>query len=75
MVTPPPLTPARNPTGACIEGEELEKLVRIGDGRTTVILDEFYSFYKYWDDPERVGDGLSGAAYVDDVNKVGMSIA
>jgi len=44
--------------------------VRIGDGQTTVILDEFYSFYKYWEDKSREGESLSGAAYVNDVNKV-----
>ncbi|KAL1407925.1 hypothetical protein Q8F55_004720 [Vanrija albida] len=59
----------RNPTGQCIEGDDLKKLVRIGDGQTTIILDEFYSFYKYWEDESRIGESLSGARYIDDVNK------
>lgn len=62
------LIPARNPTGQVISGEELKGLVRLGDGDTTMILDEFYSWYIYGDE---VGKSVSGAAYVDDVNKVG----
>ncbi|RSH87549.1 uncharacterized protein EHS24_000058 [Apiotrichum porosum] len=58
----------RNPTGQCIEGDDLKELVKLGTKNTTIVLDEFYSWYQYWDDESRTGESLSGAAYVDDVN-------
>ncbi|KLT45542.1 PLP-dependent transferase [Cutaneotrichosporon oleaginosum] len=56
----------RNPTGQVIDGEELKELVRLGDGQTTIVLDEFYSWYQYNGEE---GKSVSGAQYVDDVNK------
>lgn len=66
------LTLARNPTGQVIAGDKLKQLVRLGDGDTTIILDEFYSWYQY---EGELGNSVSGAAYVDDVNKVGTTVA
>ncbi|BEI91800.1 uncharacterized protein CcaverHIS019_0406200 [Cutaneotrichosporon cavernicola] len=40
-------------------------LVRIGDGDTTIVLDEFYSWYQF----NGGRAGASRALYVDDVNK------
>lgn len=37
----------RNPTGQVIKGEELTKLCQLGKDGTTLILDEFYSWYQY----------------------------
>ncbi|KAK8858536.1 hypothetical protein IAR55_002763 [Kwoniella newhampshirensis] len=59
----------RNPTGQCISGKELSDLVHVSRDRTTVILDEFYSWYQYPDDPRDLGTSLSGAQYVEDVNE------
>lgn len=63
----------RNPTGQAIKGDELKELVELSRGKTTVILDEFYSWYLY---PEpgkenefEFGECLSAAKYIDDVNK------
>ncbi|KAG8884229.1 hypothetical protein FRB97_004734 [Tulasnella sp. 331] len=63
----------RNPTGQVIRGRDLEKLVEISEGKTTVILDEFYSWYLY---PEpgkeaeyELGQSISAASYVKDVNE------
>lgn len=50
-----------------IEGEDLKALVQLGNGETTIILDEFYSWYMY---DEKPGRSVSGAEYVTDVNKV-----
>ncbi|KAF9512776.1 hypothetical protein BS47DRAFT_1372727 [Hydnum rufescens UP504] len=52
----------RNPTGQAVMGEDLDKLVHLCKPHTTVILDEFYSWYEY-------GKSLSAAAYIDDVNE------
>nr|XP_018262300.1 uncharacterized protein I303_05316 [Kwoniella dejecticola CBS 10117]OBR84458.1 hypothetical protein I303_05316 [Kwoniella dejecticola CBS 10117] len=60
----------RNPTGQCISGDELRDLVQLAREKTTVILDEFYSWYQYPDNPEDLGTSLSGARYVEDVNEV-----
>jgi len=38
---------ARNPTGQCIEGDDLRELVEISKNKTTIILDEFYSWYAW----------------------------
>ncbi|WVR06296.1 hypothetical protein IAU60_003326 [Kwoniella sp. DSM 27419] len=59
----------RNPTGQCIAGEELKGLVDVAKQGTTVVLDEFYSWYQYPDDPKDLGTSLSGAQYVEDVNE------
>ncbi|KAK6908135.1 hypothetical protein I203_102136 [Kwoniella mangroviensis CBS 8507] len=59
----------RNPTGQCISGDELRDLVHLAREKTTVILDEFYSWYQYPDDPKELGTSLSGARYVEDVNE------
>ncbi|WWC88608.1 uncharacterized protein L201_003521 [Kwoniella dendrophila CBS 6074] len=59
----------RNPTGQCISGDELRDLVHLAREKTTVILDEFYSWYQYPDDPKDLGTSLSGARYVEDVNE------
>jgi aspartate/methionine/tyrosine aminotransferase len=66
----------RNPTGQVIAGDDLKELVEVAKtGSTTLILDEFYSWYQY-----EMGEGacVSAASYVDDVNKdavVGLSVA
>ncbi|ORY28516.1 pyridoxal phosphate-dependent transferase [Naematelia encephala] len=59
----------RNPTGQCIEGEDLRDLVNLSRDKTTIVLDEFYSWYMYPDDEKDLGTSLSGARYVDDVNE------
>lgn len=60
---------ARNPTGQCIAGKDLEDLVHLARQKTTVILDEFYSWYMYPDDEKDLGKSLSGARYVEDVDE------
>ncbi|KAK4053939.1 hypothetical protein OIO90_003776 [Microbotryomycetes sp. JL221] len=56
----------RNPTGQVVKGRDLERLVEMARHGTTVILDEFYSWYLY--DVEE-GSCVSAAEFVDDVNK------
>jgi len=63
----------RNPTGQAIKGNDLKELVELSRGKTTLILDEFYSWYLY---PEpgkendyEFGECLSSAQYVEDVNE------
>lgn len=51
-----------------IQGQDLKDVVDLGKTGTTIILDEFYSWYMYWDDKEKIGKSISGAEYVDDVN-------
>ncbi|KAI9436515.1 aminotransferase [Russula earlei] len=59
----------RNPTGQVIKGEDLRSLVDISrESTTTVILDEFYSWYIYPDDEKDLGKPISSAEYVEDVN-------
>ena len=59
----------RNPTGQVIHGNRLQDLVALGrEQKTTLVLDEFYSWYIYHDKEEDVGKSVSSAAYVDDVN-------
>ncbi len=54
-----------NPTGVVIQGEPLEALVRSACERNvTFLLDEFYSHFNYVHDAP-----VSGAAYVEDVNR------
>jgi len=60
----------RNPTGQVIEGDELKRLVSFSrEKTTTVILDEFYSWYTYPEKEEDFGKCVSSAAYVNDVNE------
>jgi aspartate/methionine/tyrosine aminotransferase len=52
-----------------IEGQELEKLVKLSrDGTTTIIMDEFYSWYMYPENEEDFGRCVSSASYVEDVD-------
>jgi len=59
----------RNPTGQVIKGNDLKELVSIGQEGTTVILDEFYSWYIYPEHGQDYGHSISSAQYIDDVNK------
>jgi aspartate/methionine/tyrosine aminotransferase len=63
-----------NPTGAVIAGDELQRFISISRDRDcTLLLDEFYSHFIYskgQDGTWGPGSGpVSGAAYVDDVEK------
>ncbi|KAF7337977.1 hypothetical protein MVEN_02021300 [Mycena venus] len=59
----------RNPTGQVIKGNDLKELVALGRDGTTVILDEFYSWYIYPENEHDYGHSISSAAYVEDVNQ------
>ncbi|KAH8827351.1 pyridoxal phosphate-dependent transferase [Flagelloscypha sp. PMI_526] len=59
----------RNPTGQVIKGNDLKELVSIGREHTTVILDEFYSWYMYPENDKDWGQSVSSAAYIEDVNQ------
>ncbi|KAJ3569955.1 hypothetical protein NP233_g4718 [Leucocoprinus birnbaumii] len=59
----------RNPTGQVIRGRDLKELVSLGKEGTTVILDEFYSWYIYPDRNEDYGKSISAAKYVEDVDE------
>ncbi|KAJ7766808.1 pyridoxal phosphate-dependent transferase [Mycena metata] len=59
----------RNPTGQVIKGNDLKELVKLGREGTTVILDEFYSWYIYPDHEKDFGTSISSAEYVEDVNQ------
>ncbi|KAI0372983.1 aminotransferase [Pilatotrama ljubarskyi] len=60
----------RNPTGQVIEGEELKTLVDIArEASTTLILDEFYSWYMYPENNKEWGRSVSSAEYIDNVNQ------
>jgi aspartate/methionine/tyrosine aminotransferase len=58
----------RNPTGQVIRGDELKELVALGREGTTVILDEFYSWYIYPEHEKDFGRSISSAEYIEDVN-------
>jgi len=59
----------RNPTGQVIDGDDLKDLVEVGrEHSTTLVLDEFYSWYIYHDHDEDFGKPVSSAAYIEDVN-------
>lgn len=59
-----------NPTGNVIEGGELESFVRTSrESRVTLLLDEFYSHFIYTDEGEPATGPVSGAAFVEDVEK------
>ncbi|KAG0141830.1 hypothetical protein CROQUDRAFT_673907 [Cronartium quercuum f. sp. fusiforme G11] len=62
-----------NPTGQAFEGEKLEKLVQLSNfaknqkgQQRTIVFDEFYSWYNMLGP---LGESLSAAKYVEDVNK------
>ncbi|GJE91693.1 pyridoxal phosphate-dependent aminotransferase [Phanerochaete sordida] len=60
----------RNPTGQVVRGKELQELVDLGrETSTTLILDEFYSWYIYPNTDAEYGNTVSSAEYIDDVNK------
>ena len=60
----------RNPTGQVVQGSELNELVQMSrETSTTLILDEFYSWYIYPEKEEDFGKSVSSAAYIDDVNE------
>jgi len=59
----------RNPTGQVIKGNDLKELVSLGREGTTVILDEFYSWYIYSDSEKDLGKSISSAEYIEDVNQ------
>ncbi|KAG1903858.1 pyridoxal phosphate-dependent transferase [Suillus fuscotomentosus] len=58
----------RNPTGQVIAGKDLKELVSLSRENTTIILDEFYSWYIYPDNEKDIGKSISSAEYVEDVN-------
>ncbi|KAJ3793768.1 pyridoxal phosphate-dependent transferase [Lentinula aff. detonsa] len=59
----------RNPTGQVIKGNDLKELVALGREGTTIILDEFYSWYLYPDNDKDIGKSISSAEYIEDVNQ------
>ncbi|KAH0830726.1 pyridoxal phosphate-dependent transferase [Lanmaoa asiatica] len=58
----------RNPTGQVIAGKDLKEFVALSKEGTTLILDEFYSWYIYPEHERDFGKSISSAEYVDDVN-------
>lgn len=58
----------RNPTGQVVAGKDLKELVSLSRENTTIILDEFYSWYIYPDNEKDIGKSISSAEYVEDVN-------
>ncbi|KAL1744361.1 pyridoxal phosphate-dependent transferase [Schizophyllum fasciatum] len=63
------LSNPRNPTGQVIKGDKLKELVSLGREGSTVILDEFYSWYIYPEEGEEFGQSVSSAEYIEDVNE------
>jgi len=59
----------RNPTGQVVMGEDLKALINVCKPHTTLILDEFYSWYIYPEEGEEYGRSVSGAEFVEDVNE------
>uniref|UniRef100_A0A8H7Y581 Aminotransferase class I/classII large domain-containing protein n=1 Tax=Psilocybe cubensis TaxID=181762 RepID=A0A8H7Y581_PSICU len=59
----------RNPTGQVIKGNDLKELVSLSKEGTTIILDEFYSWYIYPESHSDYGKSISSAKYIDDVNE------
>ncbi|TFY79667.1 hypothetical protein EWM64_g4342, partial [Hericium alpestre] len=60
----------RNPTGQVIAGNDLKDLVALSrDNTTTLILDEFYSWYIYHEKEKDFGKAVSSAEYIHDVNQ------
>jgi aspartate/methionine/tyrosine aminotransferase len=58
----------RNPTGQVIKDKDLEEIVALTREGTTLILDEFYSWYIYPDNENDFGKSVSSSQYVEDVN-------
>ncbi|EKM52073.1 uncharacterized protein PHACADRAFT_177472 [Phanerochaete carnosa HHB-10118-sp] len=59
----------RNPTGQVVRGKELKELVDLSrDTSTTLILDEFYSWYIFPEHESEFGNTVSSAEYIEDVN-------
>ncbi|KIJ17022.1 aspartate transaminase [Paxillus involutus ATCC 200175] len=58
----------RNPTGQMIAGKDLKELVSLSREGTTLILDEFYSWYIYPEHERDYGKSVSSAEYVEDVD-------
>ncbi|KAL4247424.1 Aspartate/prephenate aminotransferase-like protein [Abortiporus biennis] len=59
----------RNPTGQVIQNSELKDLVTLSrETQTTLVLDEFYSWYIYPEDEAEFGKSISSASYIEDVN-------
>ncbi|KAF8636506.1 hypothetical protein AX17_003320 [Amanita inopinata Kibby_2008] len=58
----------RNPTGQVIRGHELRELASLSHDGTTIILDEFYSWYIYPEHESDYGKSVSAAKYIEDVN-------
>ncbi|KAI0345290.1 aminotransferase [Trametopsis cervina] len=60
----------RNPTGQVVQKDELRELVELSrESSTTLILDEFYSWYIYPEDESEFGLSISSAEFVDDVDE------
>lgn len=60
----------RNPTGQVIQNSELQDLITLShETSTTVILDEFYSWYIYPEDEADFGKSVSSASFIEDVNE------
>ncbi|KAJ3548746.1 hypothetical protein NMY22_g1144 [Coprinellus aureogranulatus] len=59
----------RNPTGQVIKGKQLKELVQLGREGTTIILDEFYSWYIYPENDNDYGRSVS-SEIIEDVNEV-----
>ncbi|KDQ61119.1 hypothetical protein JAAARDRAFT_55833 [Jaapia argillacea MUCL 33604] len=60
----------RNPTGQVMQGQDLKELVDLSrECSTTIILDEFYSWYIYPDDEKEFGKSVSSAEFIEDVNE------
>jgi aspartate/methionine/tyrosine aminotransferase len=59
-----------NPTGNALVGDELRELLRLARARDlTLLLDEFYSQFHYTADGAPAAGPISGAAYVEDVER------
>ena len=59
-----------NPTGNVIQGKDLDELVRLARTRPlTLLLDEFYSHFIYTPTGAPGAGPVSGAAYVEDVER------
>ncbi|EMD38205.1 hypothetical protein CERSUDRAFT_113354 [Gelatoporia subvermispora B] len=59
----------RNPTGQVIKDNDLKELVALmRETSTTLVLDEFYSWYIYPEDEAELGKSVSSAEFIEDVN-------
>lgn len=59
-----------NPTGSVASGKDVQSWIDIAErNQCTLILDEFYSHYLYGESARADGPALSGARYVEDINK------